>query len=62
MTFPVKLDYNSITLLISVVALIISIIALVYTIASYLLKRGNKIRCDISKCLPLRLKKIIFLV
>lgn len=48
MTFPVKLDYNSITLLISIIALIISIIALVYTIVSYLLKRGNKIRCDIS--------------
>ncbi|AZA83743.1 hypothetical protein C1637_14120 [Chryseobacterium lactis] len=47
-TFPVKLDYNSITLLISIIALIISIIALVYTIVSYLLKRGNKIRCDIS--------------
>lgn len=47
-SFPFKLNYNSVTLLISIVALIISIIALFYTIISYLLKRGNKIRCDIS--------------
>ncbi|WP_395761863.1 hypothetical protein [Elizabethkingia anophelis] len=44
----IKLNYNSVTLIISIVALIISIIALFYTIVSYLLKHGNKIRCDIS--------------
>ena len=44
-------NYESITtLIISIVALLISIIALYYTVQAYLLKSGQKLRCDISTC------------
>ena len=45
---PINFNYNTVTLLISIVALLISIIALFYTIVTFLLKQGNKIRCDLS--------------
>jgi len=44
-------NYESVsTLTISIVALLISIIALYYTVQAYLLKSGQKLRCDISTC------------
>ena len=48
-------NYESLsTLIISVVALLISIIALYYTVQAYLLKSGQKLRCDISTCSSIR--------
>ena len=41
---------NLINLMISLCALFISLIALIYTIKIFLLKSGQKIRCDISIC------------
>lgn len=44
-------NYESLTtLIISIVALLISIIALYYTVQAFLLKSGQKLRCDISTC------------
>lgn len=48
MEFDIKEYETLLTLVISVVALVISIIALHYTINSFLLKKGHRIRCDIS--------------
>lgn len=46
----ISIDENIISLLISISALLISLIAMYFTIRAFLLKAGQKFRCDISVC------------
>lgn len=45
------INYNNIVLNISVVALFISLTALIYTVRTYLLKSGQKIKCNYTICI-----------
>lgn len=45
------LNYNSFGLIISVVALFVSLAALIYTVRTYLLKSGQKIKCNYTICI-----------
>lgn len=44
----INLDENIISLIVSIIALAIAIIALIYTVRTFLLKSGQKFRCDIG--------------